>query len=113
MSFGLENIRGAAHFVVFSGVVLVPWFFAPANATAITHARATTKTVKGDLCLVYLAITAAAPTGGFGSQIFVFLYEFYQFFIDCDDFFQKLAVGSCERLDCGSIGRGGGREVGD
>ena len=46
-------------------------------------------------------------------QIVVFLHDFYQFLIDHDDLFQKSAVGSRERLNCGSIGRGGGREVSD
>ena len=72
MSFRLENGRGAAHFVVFSDVVLMPWLFAAASAAAMPHAGATTKTVKGALFLVSLAIAAAAPTGGFGSQFFCF-----------------------------------------
>ena len=33
--------------------------------------------------------------------------------IDHDDFFQKSAVGSHDRLNCGSIGRGGNCEVGN
>ena len=113
MSFRLENGRGAAHFVVFSDVVLVPWLFAPESAAAMPHAGDTTKTVKGALCLLSLMIAAAAPTGGFGSQIFVFLHDFYQFLIDHDDFFRKSAVGSRECLDCGSIVCGGGRKVGN
>ena len=108
MSFGLENGRGAAYFVVFSGVFLVPWIFAPASAAVIPHARATTKTLKGGLFLVSLAIAAAASTGGFGSQIVFFFHDFYQFLIDQDDFFQKSAVGRRDHLDCGSIGRSGG-----
>ena len=91
---------------------LCPGFFAPESAAEMPHARVITKTVKWALCLGSLVITAAAPTSGFGSQIF-FLHEFYQFLIDRDDFFQKSAVGSRESLDCGSIGRGGGREVGN
>ena len=67
MSFRLENDHGDAHFVVFSGVVLVPWIFDSASAAAMPHAGATTKTVKGALCFVSLVIDAAAPSGGFGS----------------------------------------------
>ena len=79
----------------------------------VPHAVAVTKTVEVALCFLSLVMPDTNPTSGFGSQIFVFLHEFYQFLIDRDDFFRKSAVGSRERLDCGLIGRGGGRKVGD
>ena len=53
--------------IFFRGVVLVTWIFAPAGAAAMPHARATAKTIEGDLGLGYLALSNAATACSFGS----------------------------------------------
>ena len=113
MSFGLENGRGAAYFVVFSGVFLVPWIFAPASAAVIPHARATTKTLKGGPFYCVPRDRRRSLHRWIWLANFFFFHDFYQFLIDQDDFFQKSAVGRRDHLDCGSIVRSGGQEVGN
>ena len=51
----------------FCGAVLMPWIFSPAGAAAMPHARATSKTIEGDLGLGYLALSNAATACSFGS----------------------------------------------
>ena len=69
------------------------WFFSPAGAAAIPHARATAKTVEGGLSLGSLRIATAAAAAGLDSQFF-FLHDVDQFLVHRDDLLRKAAV-SC------------------
>ena len=101
LSFGVQRCHGAPHSLFFRGIVLVPWLFSPAGSAAMTHTRATEKTVERALGIGSLVLATAAAAKGIGSQFFVSIHGLDQFLVHCDDLLRKAAVGRHEHLDCG------------